>query len=144
MRVTNLIPKKYYIDNSYLITTIFLPHKVEDLDHKENSLFYFEYCNIKRYDCAIYLGLEKVFLLIQISINKSKIKLDQYNQQNFETDLEDMQKFIKINNLKVKKYYLLFILLYSNYIGEKELEAIKEKGFPYIRYDIDEKNLLVK
>ena len=142
MKVTNLIPKNTYIDNSYLIPTIFLPHKVGDLDHKENSLFYFEYCNVRRYDCAIYLGLEKAFLLIQISINKPKNKLDQYNPPNFESDLEDMQKFIKINNLKVKKYYLLFILLYSNYISEKELKAIKEKGFPYIRYDIDEKKFI--
>ena len=53
-----------------------------------------------------------------------------------------MQKFIKINNLKVKKYYLLFILLYSNFKNEKELKEIKEKGFFYIRYDLDEKKFI--
>ena len=54
IRTKNLIPEKYYIDNSYLIPTIFLPYKVEGLDLKENSFFYFEYCNVRRYNSAIY------------------------------------------------------------------------------------------
>ena len=135
LRVTNLLDNKYYIDNSYLIPTIFLPHKIEDLNQKENSFFYFEFCNIKRYDCAIYLGKEKALLLIQISIRKPKYKLDEYSN-NFQGDLEDLQRFIKKNNLKVNKYYLLFILLYSNYVKEENLTEIRDSGFSYILYDL--------
>ena len=135
LRVTNLLDNKYYIDNSYLIPTIFLPHKIEDLNQKENSLFYFEFCNVKRYDCAIYLGKEKALLLIQISIRKPKYKLDEYSN-NFQGDLEDLQRFIKKNNLKVNKYYLLFILLYSNYVKEENLTEIRDSGFSYILYDL--------
>lgn len=142
LRVSNLIPNKYYIDNSYLVSTIFLPYKVENLDHKENSLFYFEYCNVKRYDCAIYLGIEKAFILTQISINKPKNKLDEYNPINFQTDLEDLQKFIKINKLKVQKFYLLFILFYSNYKTEKNLKTIREKNFSYILFDLQENKFI--
>ena len=134
LRVTNLLDNKYYIDNSYLIPTIFLPHKIEDLNQKENSFFYFEFCNVKRYDCAIYLGKEKALLLIQISIRK-KYKLDEYSN-NFQGDLEDLQRFIKKNNLKVNKYYLLFILLYSNYVKEENLTEIRDSGFSYILYDL--------
>lgn len=135
LRVTNLLDNKYYIDNSYLIPTIFLPHKIEDLNQKENSFFYFEFCNVKRYDCAIYLGKEKALLLIQISIRKPKYKLDEYSN-NFQGDLEDLQRFIKKNNLKVNKYYLLFILLYSNYVKEENLTEIRDSGFSYILYDL--------
>ena len=110
IRTKNLIPEKYYIDNSYLIPTIFLPHKVEGLDLKENSLFYFEYCNVRRYDSAIYLGKEKALILIQISIKKPEKKLDEYNLNNFQNDLEDMQRFLNINKLKVKNYYRAFKL----------------------------------
>ena len=135
LRVTNLLDNKYYIDNSYLIPTIFLPHKIEDLNQKENSFFYFEFCNVKRYNCAIYLGKEKALLLIQISIRKPKYKLDEYSN-NFQGDLEDLQRFIKKNNLKVNKYYLLFILLYSNYLKEENLTEIRDSGFSYILYDL--------
>ena len=135
LRVTNLLDNKYYIDNSYLIPTIFLPHKIEDLNQKENSFFYFEFCNVKRYDCAIYLGKEKALLLIQISIRKPKYKLDEYSN-NLQGDLEDLQRFIKKNNLKVNKYYLLFILLYSNYVKEENLTEIRDSGFSYILYDL--------
>ena len=138
LRVKNILANKYYIDSSYLIPTIFLPHKIENLDLKENSLFYFEYCNVRRYDCAIYLGSEKALLLTQISIKKPKNKLDEYNSTNFQTDLEDMQRFININKLKVNKYYLLFILLYSNYKNNENLKTIKDSGFSYILYDLGE------
>lgn len=142
IRFTNLIPNKYYIDNSYLIPTIYLPYKVENLDHKENSLFYFEFNNIKRYNCAIYLGNEKAFILIEISINIQNNKLEQYNSNNFQTDLEEFQKFIRINKLQVQKYYFLFILLYSNYQSENFLKIINEKEFSYIFYDLDEEKFI--
>ena len=144
IRITNLIPKIIYIDNSYLIPTIFLPYKVEGLLLKENSLFYFDYCNVRRYDCAVYLGNEKALLLIQISIKKSKNKLDQYNSKNFETDLDDMQRFLNINGIKVKKYYLLFILLYTNYKTSKDLKTFRDKYFSYILYNIDDKKFIGK
>ena len=138
MRFRNLLANKYYIDNSYLIPTIFLPHKIENLDLKENSLFYFEYCNIRRYNCAIYLGSEKILLLAQISTKITKNKLDEYNSTNLRTDLEDVQRFIKINKLEVNKYYLLFILLYSNYKNNENLKTIKDSGFSYSLYDLEE------
>jgi len=137
IRTKNLIPEKYYIDNSYLIPTIFLPHKVEGLDLKENSLFYFEYCNVRRYDSAIYLGKEKALILIQISIKKPEKKLDEYNLNNFQNDLEDMQRFLNINKLKVKNYYLVFILELSNYKIKENFEKINERGFSYILYDLE-------
>ena len=142
IRVTNIIPKNYYIDNSYLIPSIFIPYKVKDLSIYENSLFYFGYCNIRRYDCALYLGIENALLFIKISRKLPKNKLEQYNSLNFETDLYDMQRFIKINQLKVKKYYLLFILLYSNNKEDENLKYIKNKGLSYILYDIKEKKFI--
>ena len=91
IRVTNLLVNKYYIDNSYLITTIFLPYEIKNLDLNENSLFYFDYCNIRRYNCAIYLCSEKALLLIKISKRIPKNKLDEYNNINFLKDLEDIK-----------------------------------------------------
>jgi len=136
IRTKNLIPEKYYIDNSYLIPTIFLPHKVEGLDLKENSLFYFEYSNFKRYNSAIYLGEQQSLILIQISIKKIENCLDEYNASNFQIDLEDIQIFLKTNNLKVNNYYLLFILEYSNY--KTNIPKINERGFSYILYDLED------
>ena len=138
IRVTNLLVNKYYIDNSYLITTIFLPYEIKNLDLNENSLFYFDYCNIRRYNCAIYLGSEKALLLIKISKRIPKNKLDEYNNINFLKDLEDMQRFIKINKLKVNKYYLLFILLYSNYKKSENRKIINDGGFSYALFDLEE------
>jgi hypothetical protein len=36
----------------------------------------------------------------------------------------------------VNKYYLLFILLYSNYVKEVNLTEIRDSGFSYILYDL--------
>jgi len=138
IRTKNLIPEKYYIDNSYLIPTIFLPHKVEGLDLKENSLFYFEYCNVGRYNSVIYLGIKQVLILFKISIKIPQNKLDEYNENNFQSDLEDMQRFLKINKLKVNNYYLVFILENSNYITKEYIEKINERGFSYILYDLED------
>ena len=138
IRTKNLIPEKCYIDNSYLIPTIFLPHKVEGLDLKENSLFYFEYCNVRRYDSAIYLGTKQALILIQISIKKPEKKLDEYNLNNFQKDLEDIQRFLKINKLKIKNYYLVFILEHSYYKKKENIAKIDERGFSYILYDLED------
>ena len=137
IRTKNLIPEKYYIDNSYLIPTIFLPHKVEGLDLKENSFFYFEYCNLRRYNSAIYLGAKQSLILFKISIKKPENNLDEYNLNNFQTNLEDIQRFLKINKLKVKNYYLVFILEHSNYKIKENIIKINERGFSYILYDLE-------
>ena len=137
IRTKNIIPEKYYIDNSYLIPTIFLPYKIEGLDHKENSFFYFEYCNVRRYNSAIYLGTKQVLILIKISFKKPGNNLDEYNFNNFQTDLEDIQRFLKINKLKVKNYYLVFILEHSNYKKKENIIKINERGFSYILYDLE-------
>ena len=50
-----------------------------------------------------------------------------------------MQKFIKINNLNVKKYYLLFILDKSNYRKKEKIEAFTKYNFSYIIYDYERK-----
>ena len=136
IRTTNLLPNKYYIDNSYLIDTIFLPCKVNDLDLSENSFFYFKYSNVKRYDCAIYLGKKKEFLLIQISINKPKNKLDEYSE-NFKSDIDDLQGFITKNDLKVNQYSLLFILDFKNYNIQENLNIIKKSEFSFCCFDLD-------
>ena len=49
-----------------------------------------------------------------------------------------MQRFIKINKLKVNKYYLLFILLYSNYKKSENRKIINDGGFSYALFDLDE------
>ena len=138
IRTKNLIPEKYYIDNSYLIPTIFLPHKIEGLDLNENSFFYFEYCNVRRYNSAIYLGTKHVLILFQISIKIPEIILDEYNSNNFQTDFEDIQRFLKMNKLKVNNYYLVFILEHSNYKAKENIDKINERGFSYILYDLED------
>jgi len=51
--------------------------------------------------------------------------------------LEDIQRFLKINKLKVKNYYLIFILEHSNYKKEENIIKINERGFSYILYDLE-------
>ena len=69
----------YYIDNVFEIKSIFNKEKIDyNFNMNENSLFIFKYNNVKRYDCAIFLGNENYLLLIKLSINITKKQLKQY------------------------------------------------------------------
>jgi len=129
----------FYIDNYYEIPSIFRKYKIEDeyFDSSENTLFYFTYLNVRRYDCAIYIGDKKKLLLIQISKRKSRKQLEKYKEENFKKDIDDMQKFLKINKLSVKKYLLLFILDEENYKNRENYEMIEEFKFKYCLYNFD-------
>ena len=122
-----------YIDNYFEITSIFLKYKIENeyFDCTSNSLFYFKFNNLRRYNCAIYLGLEKALLLIKISIKKTEEQLKKYNKNNFQKDIDKMQKFLHINNLIVNDYYLLFILDESNYKCHENYEILEKFNFEY-------------
>ena len=135
---TSHVLGEYYIDNSYEIPSIYFSYKInnEFFDLNDNSLFYFSYFNVRRYDCAIYFGMEKSLLLIQIATNRTKKQLGKYNQYNFQTDLDDIQKFIYVNGLEVNKYYLLFIITLDNQESKAKLEELFNKsGLKYIVYN---------
>ena len=125
-----------YIDNYYEIKSIFLKEKITEpnFDKKDNSLFYFKYCNVRRYDCALYIGNKNELLLIQIALYRNKGQIEAYNENNFHKDINSMQKFLKTNNLEVKKYFLLFIFNKDDYLLT-DYEAINSNGFKYSLYD---------
>ena len=139
IRTSHILSDKYYIDNSYLIPTIYLKHKVENLNPSENSLFYFEFCNVKRYDAAIYFGEKKTLLLIQISTNKPKNTLEEYNETNFENDIDEIQKFIKENKLKVSNYELLFIFDHEKYKKSEINKNIHDYDFIFYFFNSKKK-----
>ena len=143
IKTTHIFDDKY-IDNYIEIPTIFRKYKIEDkyFDLSENTLFYFKYFNVRRYDCAIYLSEMKMFLLLQISKLKSECQLKKYNKDNLQKDLDDMQKFIKINKLDVNDYFLLFVLDEDNYRKEENYKTIEKYKLKYCLYNSD-KNCFV-
>ena len=94
--------------------------------------------NETRYDCAIYLRNSQTLILIKISVYISKKQLEKYNKNNFKKDIDEMQKFLKENNLEVKNYYLLFILDKSIYTQTKFSNQLHLFNFPYVLYDYEE------
>ena len=140
IKSTHILSEKYYVDRSFLIPTIFLPFKVEGLNLSENSFFYFEYCNVQRYNAAIYFGNEKELLLLQISLKKTREQLNEYNEKNFQEDIDDLQGFITKNQLKVKKYSLLFIFEAANYQIKSNYSISNGFSiFSYYFYDLEER-----
>ena len=127
----------YYIDNSIEIKTIFNSEKLNEyFNLKENTLFYFKYNNVKRYDCAIFFGEKNYLLLIKISIHKSKKQLEKYNSNNFKIDIEKIKRFLNENNINPKKYFLFFILDKDNYTtNEKYMKEFLSYDFKYCFYD---------
>ena len=94
--------------------------------------------NETRYDCAIYLRNSQTLILIKISVYISKKQLEKYNKNNFKKDVDEMQKFLKENNLKVKNYYLLFILENIIFTQTKISNQIRLFNFPYVLFDYEE------
>jgi len=141
---TTHILNDFYIDNYYQIKSIFFKEEINDInfDVKENSFFYFKYCNVRRYDCALYLGDLKILLLIQIGLYKDKDQIKSYNDNSFKKDIKSIQKFLKLNGIKVEKYSLLFIFNIDEY-KFTDFEGIEKKGFQYNIYDL-KKGLFVK
>ena len=90
-----------------------------------------------RYDCAIYLRNSQTLILIKISVYISKKKLEKYNNNNFKKDIDEMQKFLKENNLEVKNYYLLFILDKSIYTQTKFSNQLHLFNFPYVLFNYE-------
>ena len=133
----------YYVDNSYEIPSIYFKYKInnEFFDLTENSLFYFSYFNVRRYDCAIYFGSEKSLLLIQITTNRTKEQLKKYNKTNIDKDIDSMQKFLLENNLIINKYYLLFILTLNDSNNSNVQKIFNESGLKYCLYNIKENKL---
>ena len=135
--------QQIYVENSFLIKSIFKKEKVKNFDKHSNTLFYFTFSNVKRYDGIIYIAENETVILIQVSINKPKKKLDEYNDVNIADDIKKMKKnFFKQNNIAPKKYYIVFILDYNNYYGKpKKLENLKGQYFNFCFYNI-EKNTI--
>ena len=128
---------KYYIDNYVEIPTIYRKYKIKDelFSNSENTLFYFTFMNARRYDCAIYLYDLKALILNKISIKKTRKQLQKYSKENINKDLNDIQKFLKINNIEVKKYYILFILDEDNYTQKENYELIESFYLKYCLFN---------
>ncbi len=130
----------YYIDNVFEIKSIFNREKIDyNFNMNENSLFIFKYNNIKRYDCAIFLGNENYLLLIQISTHKTKKLLEQYKDDVINKDILKIKRFLKENNIYPVQYYLFFILDYNNYKQNANyMEQFSNYKFNYYFYNKQE------
>ena len=133
----------YYIENTIIIKTIFKKEKIENFDKNANTLFCFSISNVKRYNGAIYIADKDYVILIHASIYKSEKKLEQYTEANMKKDIEKMEKrFFKPNGIYPKKYYLIFILDYENYLNSKgNIDTLNHFDFNYCFYN-PSKNLL--
>ena len=108
----------YYIENIILIKTIFKKQKIENFDKKANTLFCFTISNVQRYDGLIYIAEIGYAIFLQVSINKTKKKLEEYTDETLIDDIKKInKKFFKTNGIIPKKYYLIFIFDYDNYMG---------------------------
>ena len=85
----------------------------------------------------------KILLLLQISKLISESKLNKYNKDNFQKDLDGIQKFIKINKLDVKDYFLLFVLDEDNYRKSENCKVIEKFNLKYCLCNSD-KNCFVE
>ena len=129
----------FYIDNIIQIKTIFKKEKINKLDKNLNTLFYFSFSNVKRYDGVIYIAETQSVIFIQASIFKTKNKLKEYNNKNLSEDIEKINNnFFKVNEISPKKYYLVFILEKSNYYGIiKNLKTLEIfNSYNYCYYDL--------
>ena len=127
----------YYIDSIIEIPTIFKKYpKLKNFVKTENTLFTFKFSNVKRYDSAIYLANEEIFVLLQISIHKTKKQIEQYTHANFRYDLYKINKnFLKVNKIKPKKFYLLFILDKENYEKTDYQDVFIKEKFQFVLFD---------
>ena len=134
-----------YIDNIIQIKTIFKKEKIDKLDKKLNTLFYFSFSNVKRYDGVIYIGETQSVIFIQASIFKTKNKLKEYNNKNLSEDIEKINNnFFKVNEISPKKYYLVFVLEKSNYYGNFEYIKTFEifNYYNYCYYDLQNDEII--
>ena len=127
----------YYIDSVIEIPTVFKKYeKLKNFNEKENTLFIVKFSNVKRYDSVIYFANEEILVLLQISVHKTKKQLEQYIQINFEDDIAKIKKnFLDVNNIKPKKYFLLFILDKEKYKKINYQNIFIEKDFQFILFD---------
>ena len=128
---------KFYIDNYVEIPTIYRKYKIKDelFSETENTLFYFTYMNVRRYDCAIYLYDLKALILNKLSINETKKQLEKYTEENIKKDLKDIQKFLVINKIEVQKYYIYFILDEDNYKKKENYDLIESFNLKYCLFN---------
>ena len=132
IKTTNIFGK-YYIDNYFEIPTIFRKYKIDDefFPDSENILFYFSYMNETRYNCAIYLRNSQTLILVKIALRITKKQLEKYNNINFKKDIDEMQKFLKENNLEIKNYYFLLIVEKKFFYKTESYNQLRLLNLPY-------------
>lgn len=135
-----------YIEKSVMIKTIFKKEKIKDFDNKINTLFYFSYSNVKRYDAVIYNAEKEEAFLIQASRHKHKKKLSEYTEENLEKDISKIEnKFFKVNKIKPKKYYLIFVLDYDNYYSDPDkMNELSAYNYNYIFFNTTDESFHYK
>ena len=96
--------------------------------------------NAKKYDLAFLQQYKKgkyQFILIQITRNKDKTDLFQYQQVN--NDCYNFANFFSIfDNIEVKRYHFLFIIQ-GGYVKNQKpmIDFLESKGIKYIKFFID-------
>ena len=128
---------KYYIDNYFEIPILYKGYKIKDefFSNKENNLFYMAYMNRRRFNFAIYLYDIKALILIKICIKTNKKELINYSKENINKNLNEIQKFLEINELEVNEYYMYFILDEDNFIIKENYELIESFYFQYCLFN---------
>ena len=127
-----------------MIKSIFNKEKIIDFNSEINTLFYFTYSNLRKFDAVIYNAEKEEALLLPISIYKSRKKLSEYSVQNLEKDIGKIENnFFKVNGIKPKKYYLIFVFCYDydDYFDSKKKEELSIYGCNYMFYNKEDELL---
>jgi len=82
-------------------------------------------------------------IFLQVSMHKTKKKLKEYADETLIDDIKKINKiFFKTNGIIPKKYYLIFIFDYDNYMGNSvNLNILEQFNYNYCFYD-PQKDLL--
>ena len=138
--------RNIYIEKTIIIKTIFNKEKIKDFNSEINTLFYFTYSNLRKFDAVIFNAEKEEALLIQISIYKPRKKLSEYSVQNLEKDIGKIEnKFFKVNGIKPKKYYLIFVFIYDDdYFDSKKKEELSIYGCNFMFYNNEDESFHYK
>ena len=60
--------------------------------------------------------------------------MDKYNTNNLQKDLKKIQPFLRVNKMKPKKYYLIFVYNFEAYQENKYYKALANCNFQYIYF----------
>ena len=134
---------KLYIENIIQIKSAFNKEKIKNFDNKANTLFYYSYSNIKRYNAVIYVAEGNYSILINASLYKTKKELEKYNKKNLGEDIAQIEKFFKSNEITPEKYYLIFVLDYDNYcINKDNIDTLLKLDYNYCFYNQNKDELI--